>query len=125
MVNNTKRHGLNSFKYYTANQWNMLPDKVCVNAGTKKFIRLIQNFDFKTVVILRKKNTLLLHMLNNTKRYGLNSFKYYTANQWNVLPDKVCDKAGTKKFIRLIQDFDFKTVVILNDFNYIVIYISL
>ena len=68
-----------------------------------------------------KKDIRLLPMVNNTKWHVLNSFKYYTANQWNMLPGKVFDNAGTKKFIKLIQNFDFKTVVILNDFNCIVI----
>ena len=40
-------------------------------------------------------------------KHGLNSFKYYAAKQWNMLPDEVRDKAGTKEFIRLVRNLDF------------------
>ena len=49
---------------------------------------------------------LSLSKVNSTK-HGLNSFKYYAAKQWNMLPDKVHDKTGTKEFIRLLQNLDF------------------
>jgi len=29
----------------------------------------------------------------NRTKYGLNSFKYYAAKQWNMLPDKVRNKS--------------------------------
>ena len=50
---------------------------------------------------LRGKNILSLPKVNSTK-HGLNSSKYYAAKQWNMLPDEVRDKAGTKEFIRLV-----------------------
>ena len=37
---NSAKHGLNSFKYYAAKQWNMLLDEARDNAGTKEFIHL-------------------------------------------------------------------------------------
>ena len=37
----------------------------------------------------------------------LNSFKYYAANQGNMLPDKVRDKDDTKESIRLLRNFEF------------------
>ena len=55
---------------------------------------------------LRGKNILSLPKVNSTK-HGLNSFKYYAAKQWNMLPDEVRDKAGTKEFIRLVRNLDF------------------
>ena len=33
---NTTRHGLTSFKYFAAKQWNMLPDNIRSKAGTIK-----------------------------------------------------------------------------------------
>ena len=54
----------------------------------------------------RGKNILVLPKVNSTK-HGLNSFKYYAAKQCNMLPDKIRDKADTKEFIRLVQNFDF------------------
>ena len=41
---------------------------------------------------LREKNMLSITKVNGTK-FGLNSFKYYAAKQWNMLPDKVCNKS--------------------------------
>ncbi len=43
----------------------------------------------------------------NSPKYGLNSFKYYAAKQWNMLPEEVRDKAGTKDFIKRIRNLDF------------------
>ena len=31
----------------------------------------------------------------------------YNSKQWNMLPDEVRDKAGTKEFIRLVRNLDF------------------
>jgi len=55
---------------------------------------------------LRGKNILSLPKVNSTK-HGLNSFKYYAAKQWNMLPEEVRDKAGTKDFFKLIRNLDF------------------
>ncbi len=37
----------------------------------------------------------------------MNSFKYYAAKQWNMLPEDVRDKAGTKDFTKRIRNLDF------------------
>lgn len=55
---------------------------------------------------LRRKNVLSLPKVSSTK-HGLNSFNYCAAKQWNMLPDKVLNKACTKEFIRLVRNFEF------------------
>ena len=67
-------------------------------------MNLIKTRDYK--YNLRGKNILSLPKVNRTK-HGLNSFKYYAAKQWNMLPDEVRDKAGSKEFIKLVRNLDF------------------
>ena len=43
----------------------------------------------------------------NSTKHGFNSFKYYVTKQWNMLPDELHDKAGTKEFLKLVQNLDF------------------
>ena len=42
---------------------------------------------------LRGNNMLSLPKVNTTK-YGLNSFKYFAAKQWNIIPNELRLKAG-------------------------------
>ncbi len=45
--------------------------------------------------------------IRNPAKILLSLFKYYAAKQWNMLPEEVRDKAGTKDFIKRIRNLDF------------------
>ena len=61
------------------------------------------------VNLIRNRNTgnILSLPKVNTKRHGLTSFKYFAAKQWNMLPDNIRSKAGTKQFIGCIRKVNF------------------
>ena len=60
----------------------------------------------KTGYNLRGTNILSLPKVNTT-RHGLTSFKYFAAKKWNMLPDNIRSKAGTKEFIGCIRKVKF------------------
>jgi len=43
----------------------------------------------------------------NTTRYGLKSWHYAAAKYWNMLPRDICSMAGSKDFLKKIQQTDF------------------
>ena len=56
---------------------------------------------------LRGVNLLSLPKVNSTK-YGLKCFSYYSAKQWNTLPDDIRTLAGTvKDFVSKIRSLTF------------------
>ena len=61
------------------------------------------------VNLIRNRNTgnILSLPKVNTKRHGLTSFKYFAAKQWNMLPNNIRSKAGTKQFIGCIRKVNF------------------
>ena len=46
---------------------------------------------------LRGNNILSLPKVN-TKKHGLNSFKYFAVKQWNNIPNELCLKSGGSEF---------------------------
>ena len=70
----------------------------------RSIVNLISNR--KTGYNLRGTNILSLPKVNTT-RHGLTSFKYFAAKKWNMLPDNIQSKAGTKEFIGCIRKVKF------------------
>ena len=70
----------------------------------RSIVNLIRNGN--TGYNRRGTNILSLPKVNTT-RHGLTSFKYFAAKQWNMLPDNIRSKAGTKEFIGCIRKVNF------------------
>ena len=62
---------------------------------------------------LRGNNTLSLPKVNTTK-HGLNSFRYFTAKQWNSIPNELRLKAGGLEFNKQVRNFNYPNFVILD-----------
>ena len=43
----------------------------------------------------------------NTTKYGLNSFKYFAAKQWNIIPNILPLKAGGLEFNKQVRNSKF------------------
>ena len=43
---NTIKHGLNSFRYFAAKQWNSIPNELRLNAGGPEFYKQVRNIEF-------------------------------------------------------------------------------
>ena len=43
-------------------------------------------------------NNILSLPIANTRKHGLNSFKYFAVNQWNSIPNELRLKAGGLEF---------------------------
>jgi len=43
---NTTKHGLNSFKYFAAKQWNSIPNELRLKAGGLEFNQQLGNIEF-------------------------------------------------------------------------------
>ena len=43
---NTTKHGLNSFKYFAAKQWNSIPNELRLKAGSLEFNKQVRNIEF-------------------------------------------------------------------------------
>ena len=43
---NTTKHGLNSFRYFAAKQWNSIPDELRLKAGGQEFNKQVRNIEF-------------------------------------------------------------------------------
>ena len=55
---------------------------------------------------LRGNNTLSLTKVNTTK-YGLNSFRYFAAKQWNNIPNELRLRAGGLEFNKQVRNIQF------------------
>ena len=55
---------------------------------------------------LRGNNTLSLPKVNTTK-YGLNSFRYFAAKQWNNIPNELRLRAGGLEFNKQVRNIQF------------------
>ena len=55
---------------------------------------------------LRGNNTLSLPKVNTTK-YGLNSFRYFAAKQWNSIPNELRLRAGGLEFNKQVRNIQF------------------
>ena len=51
-------------------------------------------------------NTLSLPKVNTTK-YGLNSFRYFAAKQWNSIPNELRLRAGGLEFNKQVRNIQF------------------
>ena len=49
---NTTKHGLNSFRYFAAKQWNSIPNELRLKAGDPEFNKQVRNFNYLNFVIL-------------------------------------------------------------------------
>ena len=56
---------------------------------------------------LRGNNTLSLPKVNTTK-YGLNSFRYFAAKQWNSIPNELRLRAGGLEFNKQVRNIQFQ-----------------
>ena len=56
---------------------------------------------------LRGNNTLSLPKVNTTK-YGLNSFRYFAAKQWNSIPNELRLRAGGLEFNKQVRNIKFQ-----------------
>ena len=61
---------------------------------------------------LRGCNMLAIPKVNSTK-YGLKSFRYYAAKQWNALPEQIREIAGSKQFDHAVKTIVFLILVFL------------
>ena len=43
---NTTKHGLNSFRYFAAKQWNSVPNELRLKAGGPEFNKQVRNIEF-------------------------------------------------------------------------------
>ena len=43
---NTTKHGLNSFRYLAAKQWNSIPNELRLEAGGLEFNKKVRNIEF-------------------------------------------------------------------------------
>ena len=50
----------------------------------------------------------------NTTKYGLNSFRYFAAKQWNSIPNELRLRAGE---LECVETFTAKSTTIIEDFS--------
>ena len=56
---------------------------------------------------LRGKYNMLSLPKANTTKYGLNSFRYFAAKQWNSIPNELRLKVGGLEFNKLVRNIEF------------------
>ena len=83
---NTTKHGLNSFRYFTAKQWNSIPNELRLKAGGLEFNKQVRNFNNPNFVILDACYFILLH-------FYVHISSFLNINLW-----KTCKIAIAKSF---------------------------